>query len=560
MMRFLAVFLVSGLTAMAQDSPAISIIDAVALDAAGNPVTGLTAADFEITANERKVEVLRFTAFDAVAHTAKTTTTQPALELTPDQIHRTTVVIIDDLCLSADALREAKVQVHQFVERLLAPGDEAAILRTSGGSTRSRRITSNAGELTAIIDSTEPLGGELPPATCAAAVWNAAAYAANGLASVAGRKAIVVMSAEDRGPAGNAAAEIERRADASMTAFYQTSSSAPAFASATGGAASVTLDRVAGETGAFYSLAVATAAGAVQVKVLRPGVTLRARRRSSPLPARPDFAVPPDDTETLDAALNSPFDAASIGITATTLFTNTAAEGTVIAVLCHLDVRDLSYLRDEQGRYHLAFDIGAQSVVEAGRATQPLIGSKELRLTAEEYQRAVEDGLVVNLRLGWGAGPRDVRVAVADHRSGRAGSANAFTPSNSVESGNFFLSGVALLGNGSAKQSPAVRLFRGADKFSYSYTIFNAMVDGEGRSRVQVQSRLIAGGRTAFTGTVSSVTFDPTGEPHRRQVSGHIQLDPSISPGRYIFEVTAVDQLASQPRRASQFIDFIVER
>ncbi len=557
-MRLLAFLLASGLNAMAQDPPAISIIDAVALDAAGNPITGLAAADFEISANGKKVEVLGFTAFDTVAHTAKTTTTQPALELTPDQIHRTTVVIIDDLCLSADALRAAKLQVRGFVEKLLTPGDQAAILRTSGGSTRARRITSNIGELTAIIDSTEPLGGELPPTTCAAAVWNAVAYATNGLVSAAGRKAIVVMSAEDRGLAGNAAAEIERRAAGSMTAFYQTSSSAPAFAAATGGAAGVTLDRVALETGAFYSLAVGTAAGQVEVKVKRPGVTLRVRRRSSPLLPPPDLGAPPDDTDTLEVALNSPFDAASIGITATTLFTNTAPGGTIIDVLCHLDVRDLSYLRDEQGRYRLAFDIGAKSVVEAGRATQPLMGSKELLLTAEEYRRAVEDGLVVNLRLGWGAGPRDVRVAVADHRSGRAGSANAFTPSNSVESGNFFLSGVALLGNGSAKQSPAVRVFRGADKFSYSYTIFNAMVDGEGRSRVQVQSRLIAGGRAAFTGTSSTVAFDP-GDPHRRQVTGHIQLDPSISPGRYIFEVTAVDQLSPQQRSASQFIDFTVE-
>lgn len=544
---------------MAQQPAGISVIDAVVLDAAGNPVTGLAVADFEIIADGKTLQPVRLTVFDTVAHTAKTTTAFPALELTPDQIHRTTVFVIDDLCLSAAALRDAKVQLRHFVNDLLAPGDQAAILRTSGGSTRSRRITSDVRQLLEVLDSTEPLGAGLPAQTCASAAWNAVAYAASGLESYAGRKAIVLMSGDVTAPAGNSASEIQRRAAVSMTAIYQTSGSEPAFAATTGGAPGVTLDRVAAETGSFYAVAIPVAARDVEVKVRRPGVSVLSRRRSTAFPIPPEFLGLSDDGDSLTDALSSPFEASAIGIRAVTLYTNTAAGGTVIEVLCHIDARDLSYLRDEQGRYHLSFEAGAQSVLEAGRAARPFMGSKELHLTAEEYRRAVEEGFVLNLRLAWGGGARDVRVVVADHRSGRMGTANAFTVSNSVESRNFFVSGVGLLGDEGVKQSPAVRVFRAGTNVSYLYNIFNAALDAEGRSRLQLQSRLIAGGREIFTGKPSTITFEPGSDTRRRQVNGKIVLDPALGAGRYIFQVTVVDQVSPQPRIATQFIDFTIE-
>jgi hypothetical protein len=449
--------------------------------------------------------------------------------------------------------------MRRFVRDLGATGDEAAILRTSGGSTRDRPLTSNLSKLEAILDATEPLSTGFSPQTCATAAWSAVSYAVTGLAYIRGRKTIVLLADNVPAPGGNAASAIEHFAGGSMTAIYETAASAPIFAATTAGDAGITLDRVSQETRFFYVLAVPVAPGAIDVKVRRPGVTLRSRRRSSDPPVPAGMAEPPVDAEALQAALYSPFEGSGIGVQATTLFTNTAAEGTIIEALCHIDTRNLSYLRDEQGRYHLAFEAGVQGVPEAGRVIAPQMGSKELHLTAEEYKRTVEDGLVVILRLTWGSGARDVRVVVADGRSGRMGTANVFTLANSVESGNLFLSGIGLTGGAGVKQGPAVRVFRPGANLSYVYNIFNAAVDAEGRSRLQVQSRLVAGGREAFTGKPAAVTFEPAGDVKRRQVNGRIQLDPSIGPGRYVFLVTVVDQVSPQPRTASHFIDFTVE-
>src|SRR5436305_3691179 len=111
MTRHLAALLGSALTLSAQKSDAptrIALIDAVVTDAAGHPVSDLTPADFEVTEGGQARSVVRLTAFDTVRHTAATIGELPALDLTPDLIHRTIVIVVDDLCLSADGITETR--------------------------------------------------------------------------------------------------------------------------------------------------------------------------------------------------------------------------------------------------------------------------------------------------------------------------------------------------------------------------------------------------------------------------------------------------------------------
>src|SRR4051812_14207219 len=111
MMRLFFALLAGGLTLSAQDiaTPArIALISAVVTDAAGHPVTNLAPDDFEVIEDGKVRSVVRLTAFDTVRHTATTIGELPALALTPDQIHRTMVIVDDDLCLSAEGISEAR--------------------------------------------------------------------------------------------------------------------------------------------------------------------------------------------------------------------------------------------------------------------------------------------------------------------------------------------------------------------------------------------------------------------------------------------------------------------
>jgi hypothetical protein len=367
------------------------------------------------------------------------------------------------------------------------------------------------------------------------------------------------MSGDLRSPTGNAAEAIARLAAESMTAIY-TSSAAPSdFTVSTGGAAGLDLDRIATETGSYYVLAFPAAGRSVQLKVRRPGVTLRVRSEPAGLAPATDLPALPSPGEPMAEVMSSPFEGAGIGVQVTPIFNNNAAEGTVVEVLCHVQLKDLGYLRDASGRYHLAFQIGADSVIEGGRVLRLFVRDQELHLSTDEYRRAVAEGVTVNLRVTWGSGPRDIRVVVADQRSGRMGSASAFVQVQDLTSGNFFLSGIAVQGEVSPKDNPAVRVFRAGDTLSFVYKIFNATTDNQNSSRVQAQTRLIAGGREVFTGDPSTIVFVASREPRRRQVTGHLTLGKSVGPGRYILQVTVTDLLAPEPRTTGQFVDFTVE-
>jgi hypothetical protein len=269
-----------------------------------------------------------------------------------------------------------------------------------------------------------------------------------------------------------------------------------------------------------------------------------------------DSSVPSDN---LGEVINSPFEGADIGVRVTPIFTNTATDGTAIDVLCHVDARGLGYLRDAQGRYHMAFQIGADSVIEGGATSRLFLREQDLHLTAEQYEQAKEHGVIVTLRLSWGSGPRDVRVIVADQRSGRTGSASAFVQVHDVASGAFFLSSIAAHGDVRPQQGAAVRAFQLGDKMSFVYNILNAATDQNDNSRVQAQTRLFAGGQEVFAGTPSTITFVAAKDTRRRQVVGHLELGAPLRPGRYILAIEVTDLLSPQPRTAGQFIDFTIE-
>jgi hypothetical protein len=558
MVALLAALLAGALASAAQQPGAVSLVDVVALDSADRPVPGLTPADFEITAGGQPVPVIRLTYFDTVRHTAATATSLPALELTPDQNHRSTVFVVDDLCLPAAELARVRGQLDGFVTNRLSGGDVAAVLRTSGGTARSRQLTAGRALLMEAIEAIQYLGGSVSPAACAIAAWTSVNYALTGLTPFHGRKSVVLLSGDLRPPAGAAAAAMARGAAAAMAAIYQQSPAATAFAESTGGAAGADPERVAAETSAYYVLAFPGEARDIHVRVRRPGITLRTRTIPAGLPPVRPLSIPDDLAVAAIAAANSPFEGAAIGLKVTPLFNNTAADGSYVEVLCHIDIRDLAYLRDEQGRYHFGFEAGAVAAFEAGSAARLTMRERTLQFSEEEYQRARKEGVVVALRLAWGAGARDVRAVVADARSGRTGGASAFVEPHDLPSRALFLSSIALEGGKDVRESPAVRAFHPGASLTFVYNIYNAAVDKEGRARIAARAQLFAGGRTVFSGQPLTITFEPPAVP-RRQVRGTINLDSTIGPGRYVLYVGVTDLLSAANNTAGQYIDFTVE-
>src|ERR1035438_10335939 len=241
MQRRLAVVLTCVLVAFGQrsrpDAPAPAaapdpwLIDALALDAGGRPVTGLTAADFELAQGGRTRKIIAFTWFDTRLHTSVTQAAQAgALDLLPDEIGRNLVVIVDDLGLSLAGIDAVCGTLKAFLADSMSSGDRMAILRASEGSGLLGQLTGDKRILLNAIEGIRYLGGGTSPAIAGGASWLTLVYALRGLRDFPGRKVVVLFSEHPglTGPPGAPAAEVAYAAHAAAAAVYALDPLSPA--------------------------------------------------------------------------------------------------------------------------------------------------------------------------------------------------------------------------------------------------------------------------------------------------------------------------------------------
>jgi len=129
-------------------------VDVVVTDAAGNPVTGLKAEDFELLEDGTPQTITNFEAVDTRAKTPATpvvmsdgTVAQPQSDPFVDTPPRTFVFFIDEMSLTHATVQELTKNLEQFVMQL-QPNDVAAV---TGPHETSLKFTSNRDEIAAQV-------------------------------------------------------------------------------------------------------------------------------------------------------------------------------------------------------------------------------------------------------------------------------------------------------------------------------------------------------------------------------------------------------------------------
>jgi VWFA-related protein len=580
-------------------APTPWVVDALALNASGRPVTDLTAADFVLVQGGRLRKITNFTWYDTRLHTLATRAEQPgALDLLPDEIGRNLVVVVDDLGLSPAGIDTVRGTLKAFVADSMSPGDRTGILRVSEGSGVLQQLTGDKRILGNAIDRIRYLGGGTSPVAAGSASWLTLVYALHGLRDFPGRKVVVLFS-ENPGlagpPPGTDAADTAYAAHAAAAAVYALGPlpPSPGVTTATPGA----LESLARDTGGwfggdfaqvlqneqgYYAIGFqpeednsAELSGSrppvafAELRVLRPGVVVRSR--AGYISHRPpiEFPAPVDHAALFNTALRSPFAAADIRARLTALFSTYSDQGPSVDAVLLFDTHDLSFIHDSEDMYHGAVHLGIAAFQNDGRATTVAQRVYELNLRPAEYRDGLEYGVRSPFQMKLpGPGAWQVRVVVADGTSDRIGSATRFVEIPDVPRGGLALSGVSLRGAPPAadhaptdpRADPASRIFKPGQSCVFRSTVFNPLTGANKQSTLEVQSRIFAAGRVALDGKAERVTFGEASDGSRRQISGHIKLDPLLAPGDYILQVMVRDLLAppGPPRTATQFIDFQV--
>jgi VWFA-related protein len=139
-------------------------IDAVVTDKRGRVVKGLTADDFELQqdGDRQAVTVAQYVQESSATSRAQTVSAtgppaagpapQPHHPLSADRVQRTIALVVDDLGLSWESIRDTRRAMDTFIDERVQPGDLVGILRTSTFSGAPQQFTTDKHRLHDIVD------------------------------------------------------------------------------------------------------------------------------------------------------------------------------------------------------------------------------------------------------------------------------------------------------------------------------------------------------------------------------------------------------------------------
>ena len=138
-------------------------LDVVVVDKKGNPITDLTAADFEVYQDDKRQNVTASVYVDNSADAATQPSVSrkdshklpllPSTALKREAVRRTIVFVLHDLAMSFEDRYYAKMALRGFVEKQMQPGDLVSILHTSYGNSALQMFLFDKREILARIEN-----------------------------------------------------------------------------------------------------------------------------------------------------------------------------------------------------------------------------------------------------------------------------------------------------------------------------------------------------------------------------------------------------------------------
>jgi VWFA-related protein len=211
-------------------------VDATVTDSKGVHVAELKPEDFEILEDGKPQKITHFSYVPGAAggasavpaskpapfHSLPPAISSPAPALRPEEVHRTIVLMADDLALTPEDIPRVRKAMRSFIDRHMQTTDLAAVMNTSGGMGAMQQLTNDKRQLYAAIDRihyiparsgqtwyvpvTQPTAdhlleqerdrrlGAIRSPVLSVGTLNALAFAIHGLWEMPGRKAIAFFS------------------------------------------------------------------------------------------------------------------------------------------------------------------------------------------------------------------------------------------------------------------------------------------------------------------------------------------------------------------------------
>jgi len=307
----------------------------------------------------------------------------------------------------------------------------------------------------------------------------------------------------------------------------------------------------------------------IQVKVLRKGLTVRARNGFMGGPDASAAGTGPHTTgEYLQQALFSPFNAGSIRLrldatcAASRPDPKTHLRQPSLRARLLAEGSDLRFTDSEGGRKKLVYSVLIAVFNQDGTPAANRVQTFSLTLTPEQASRVTASGLHTYMDVTLArAGPYQVRAAVRDENAGNEGSAYTFLEVPDFNAPQLALSNIAL-------SAPAARKGAGAEWDQYqtgSSVGFECEVFGfrsaprpPKQPQVEMQIRLFKEG--AVTPVFDSRPIPvPQATLAENYLAGRMGIGSDFAPGDYTLQLVVYDRLAAAKKQiATQWTNLTV--
>ncbi len=201
-------------------------------------------------------------------------------------------------------------------------------------------------------------------------------------------------------------------------------------------------------------------------------------------------------------------------------------------------------------------------------------------LTDDQYKGALDHGIVYRSRLFVDRpGAYQIRAAIRDVTTGRAGSGSQFLVIPEVGKGKLALSGLMLKGFADTSMAlevaplevattslsvetllgPTIRILNPGSKAVYAYEIYDGLGDSE---NLQMSTTLLRHGKAVYQSPVQPVKVPvPDKKISVISIGGALDLGKDMPSGPYSLQVdVARNRNGKLDRRASQWVDFEIRR
>ena len=307
----------------------------------------------------------------------------------------------------------------------------------------------------------------------------------------------------------------------------------------------------------------------IQVKVLRKGLTVRARNGFMGGPD-PSAAGPAPHTtgEYLQQALFSPFNAGNIRLridatcAASRPDPKTHLRQPLLRARLHADGSDLQFTDSEGGRKKLVYSVLIAVFNQDGSPAANRVQTFTLTLAPDEASRVTASGLHTSMDVTLArAGPYQIRVAVRDENAGAMGSAYSFIEVPDFNGPQLALSNIALSSPGVRKGSSAGWAeYQAGSSIGFECEVFGfrSAPRPPKQPRVEMEIRLFKEGGSAPV--FDSRPFPvPQATLAENYLAGRMGIGSDFAPGDYTLQLVVYDRLAAAKKQiATQWTNLTV--